>query len=99
MSTRPDIVPADIVDELRELQDQARPEPFDRIRIVLEQELGLAIEQVFTEFDPKLIASASIDRSTLPGCRRAMRWSSRSNVPTLIARSTPIFNCSTSSPA
>lgn len=60
MSTRPDIVPADIVDELRQLQDQARPEPFDRIRIVLEQELGLAIEQVFTEFDPKPIASASI---------------------------------------
>ncbi len=60
LSTRPDIVPADIVVELRQLQDQARPEPFDNVRAVLEQELALSIEQVFTEFDPQPIASASI---------------------------------------
>lgn len=60
LSTRPDIVPPDIVDELRQLQDQARPEPFESVRTVLETDLGLTIDQIFTEFDPVPIAAASI---------------------------------------
>jgi len=69
MSTRPDIVPPDIVEELRQLQDHARPEPFANIRLVVEAELGLTIEQVFTEFDEEAIAAASIGqvhRARLP---------------------------------
>jgi ubiquinone biosynthesis protein len=69
MSTRPDIVPPDIVEELRQLQDRARPEPFANIRLVVEAELGLTIEQVFTEFDEEAIAAASIGqvhRARLP---------------------------------
>src|SRR5262245_26271629 len=45
LSTRPDIVPPDIVEELRGLQDDVTPEPFDRARAVLEQELGLTVER------------------------------------------------------
>lgn len=69
LSTRPDIVPPDIVDELRQLQDRARPESFANIRAVVERELGLTLEQVFTEFEPVPIASASIGqvhRARLP---------------------------------
>jgi ubiquinone biosynthesis protein len=69
LSTRPDIVPADIVDELRQLQDQVRPESFDNVRMVVEGELGLTIEQVFLEFDTEPIDAASIGqvhRALLP---------------------------------
>lgn len=70
LSTRPDVVPPDILAELRGLQDDARPEPFDRIRAVVEAELGLTIEQVFLEFDETPIAAASIGQvhlARLPG--------------------------------
>jgi ubiquinone biosynthesis protein len=70
LSTRPDVVPPDILTELRGLQDDAHPEPFEHVRAVVEQELGLTIEQVFLEFEEKPIAAASIGqvhRALLPG--------------------------------
>ena len=70
LSTRPDIVPPDILQELRGLQDDARPEPFERVRAVVEAELGLRVEQVFEEFEEAPIAAASIGqvhRARLPG--------------------------------
>ena len=42
LSTRPDVVPPDIVAELRGLQDDASPIPFEQIRDVVEAELGAA---------------------------------------------------------
>jgi ubiquinone biosynthesis protein len=70
LATRPDIVPPDILSELRGLQDDARPEPFASVRQVIEQELDLTIEQVFEEFEEEPIAAASIGqvhRARLPG--------------------------------
>jgi ubiquinone biosynthesis protein len=70
LSTRPDVVPPDILAELRGLQDDAHPEPFDRIRAVVEAELGLTIEQIFVEFEETPIAAASIGQvhlARLPG--------------------------------
>lgn len=69
LSTRPDVVPPDIVAELRGLQDSVSPVAFDEIRVVVEHELDLTIEQAFLEFDPVPIASASIGqvhRAVLP---------------------------------
>jgi ubiquinone biosynthesis protein len=72
LSTRPDVVPPDIVAELRGLQDDVKPFPFEQVRVVLEEELDLTVEQAFAEFDEVPIASASIGqvhRAVLPDGR------------------------------
>jgi ubiquinone biosynthesis protein len=69
LSTRPDVVPPDIVIELRGLQDDVTPFPFEQVRAMIELELGLTVEQAFVAFDELPIASASIGqvhRAELP---------------------------------
>src|SRR5690242_9665576 len=57
-STRPDLVPADIIEELRKLQDDVLPVAFDQMQVELEQQLGMPIAEAFSEFDEVPIASA-----------------------------------------
>ena len=69
LSTRPDVVPPDIVAELRQLQDNVSPVPIEEVERVVREELGLTIEQAFLEFDEQPVAAASIGqvhRATLP---------------------------------
>ena len=73
LSTRPDVVPPDIVAELRSLQDDVRPFPFEQAERVIEEELGNTLERLFLEFEPAPVAAASIGqvhRATLPNGRR-----------------------------
>ena len=75
LSTRPDIVPADIVLELIKLQDHVSPFSFEAAREVLEEDLGLTLERAFVSFDPEPIASASIGQvyaAVLPGGQRVI---------------------------
>ncbi|HVS04001.1 MAG TPA: AarF/UbiB family protein [Thermoanaerobaculia bacterium] len=60
VSTRPDLVPPDIAAELARLQDAAPPEPWERMRGVVERELQRPVGEVFAEIDPVPIAAASI---------------------------------------
>jgi ubiquinone biosynthesis protein len=60
VSTRPDLVPQEIIEELQRLQDDVLPVPFDQMRPELEQQLGASIGEVFADFDETPIASASI---------------------------------------
>jgi ubiquinone biosynthesis protein len=69
LSTRPDVVPPDILSELRRLQDDVAPFPFVQVREVVEAELDLSLDRAFLELDPTPIASASIGqvhRAVLP---------------------------------
>jgi ubiquinone biosynthesis protein len=69
LSTRPDVVPPDIIAELRKLQDEVSPFPLEEVERVVEGDLGLSIERAFVDFEPQPIAAASIGqvhRATLP---------------------------------
>ena len=59
-STRPDLIPPDVIAELKKLQDNVPPVPFDEIKKVIESSLGAKIEDVFTSFDKFPLATASI---------------------------------------
>jgi ubiquinone biosynthesis protein len=75
LSTRPDLLPADIIAELTLLQDQLPPFPFAAVRQILETELDQPLEKVFADFNPEPLAAASIGqvhRATLPGGRQVI---------------------------
>jgi len=60
VSTRPDIIPADIIAELKKLQDDVPPVDFADLKDQVEKELGAPIDAVFDHLDEKPLASASI---------------------------------------
>ena len=60
MSTRPDLIPEDILVELKKLQDDVPPDPFDVIRQQVERELGASLSEVFQSFEEAPLASASV---------------------------------------
>ncbi|MGB1090678.1 MAG: ubiquinone biosynthesis regulatory protein kinase UbiB [Oceanobacter sp.] len=60
LSTRPDLIPDDIVKELKHLQDNVPPFPEDQALALIESQLGQSIDQIFSEFSSKPLASASI---------------------------------------
>ena len=69
LSTRPDLVPPDMIAELRKLQDEVSPFPIEDVERVVHAELGLTIERAFLDFEERPIAAASIGqvhRATLP---------------------------------
>src|SRR5436853_651121 len=60
LSMRPDVLPPDIIAELRGLQDDVRPVPFAQVEQVVEEDLGLTLDKLFAEFDEQAVAAASI---------------------------------------
>ncbi len=84
LSTRPDIVPPDVVLELQKLQDDVRPIPFADVERVISEELGITIEQAFLEFDEQPTAAASIGQvhhAVLPNGERVAVKVQRPNAP------------------
>jgi ubiquinone biosynthesis protein len=73
LSMRPDVLPPDIISELRGLQDDVRPFPFEAAAQTIEEELDQPIERLFLEFEETPMAAASIGqvhRAVLPNGHR-----------------------------
>ncbi len=60
MSTRPDLFAPEIIHQLRSLQDKIPPFSFSKIKAVIEQDSGKPLTEVFSEFDEKPVAAASV---------------------------------------
>jgi ubiquinone biosynthesis protein len=60
LSTRRDLLPPDIADELERLQDNVPPFPSEQAIALIETALGQPVEQLFARFDREPLASASI---------------------------------------
>src|ERR1017187_8673202 len=72
MSTRPDLLPEHITQALAHLQDDVGPFPFEAVARTIAEDLGRPIGQVFAEFSPRPIASASVSQ-----VHKARLWDGR----------------------
>ncbi|MHC4520392.1 MAG: ABC1 kinase family protein, partial [Planctomycetota bacterium] len=72
LSTRPDLLAPEYIRELERLQDQVKPDTFERIRAEVERQLDGKLQDIFETFDPTPLAAGSIaqvHRATIPGGR------------------------------
>ncbi|NQX88749.1 MAG: ubiquinone biosynthesis regulatory protein kinase UbiB [Halioglobus sp.] len=60
LSTRKDLLPADIADELARLQDDVPPFPEQQSITLIEEALGQPVSELFSEFEAIPMASASV---------------------------------------
>lgn len=60
LSLRSDLIPQEYCDEFAKLQDSVKPIPFSDVKKVIEAELGKPLNKIFSSFDEKPIASASV---------------------------------------
>jgi ubiquinone biosynthesis protein len=72
-SNRGDVLPRELVAELRRLQDDVEPFPFSQVKQIIEAELNADLTELFAEFDEEPAAAASIGQvhyAKLPDGRR-----------------------------
>ncbi len=75
LSTRPDLLPPEFIDELAGLQDKVAPLTEAEVVGVMEQELGVPWEDVFESIEPEPLAAGTIGqvhRATLAGGERVV---------------------------
>jgi ubiquinone biosynthesis protein len=94
VSTRRDLLPPDIADELAKLQDRVPPFSGAVARASLERSYGRPLGEIFAEFDETPIAAASIAQvhaATLPGGQDVIVKVLRPNVRAQIERDLELF--------
>jgi ubiquinone biosynthesis protein len=60
LSTRPDLIPHEYIEELELLQDQVAPESFGVIKTEVEKELSAKLDTLFMKFEEEALAAGSI---------------------------------------
>jgi len=60
LSSRPDLLPPHITEELATLQDQVPPFPFEQVRATFREDFEKPLDSVFKDFEEKPIAAASV---------------------------------------
>lgn len=60
LSTRPDLIPEEYIEEFKKLQSGAAPLPFAEVTHQIESSLGRPLFEIFAWVDPEPLASASI---------------------------------------
>ncbi len=60
LSTRPDLIPVEFIEELSKLQDHVPPFPYGEVAQIIESELGAAPGDIFLRFQETPLAAASI---------------------------------------
>jgi ubiquinone biosynthesis protein len=95
VSTRRDLLPPDIADELAMLQDRVPPFPGSTARALIEQAYGRPLTEVFASFDETPLAAASIAQvhaARLPGGREVVVKVLRPGMRTLIERDLEVLH-------
>ena len=95
LSTRRDLVPPDIAEELTHLQDRVAPFDGDVARALVEAELGRGISEAYETFDTTPLASASIAQvhaATLHGGREGVVKVLRPDIRKQIAGDIALLN-------
>lgn len=89
MSTRDDLLPPEFITELRGLQDEVVPAPWTLVRELLAAELDAPADEVFTQFEQKPLAAASVGqvhRATLPSGEQVVVKVQRPGITTVVDR-------------
>jgi len=74
LSTRPDLLPPEYINELTALQAEVPPVPWEEVEVVIRQEIRRPFEEVFESINPQPVAAGSIaqtHRATLKDGREA----------------------------
>lgn len=97
-STRTDVLPPDIILELKKLQDDVPPVPFDEIKKVVETSFGKPLDKIYKRFDEKPLATASIGQvhraclATADGDVEVVVKVQRPNVGNLVLRDVELLH-------
>jgi len=95
LSTRPDDLPADIAQELCKLQDKVPPFASEQALAIIEEAFGRSAFDIFAEFDPEPLASASmaqVHAATLKSGEKVVVKILRPNMRKLIAQDLSILH-------